>query len=180
MCFRRATGKPSQWTFDIAPIRELVLARTNGGNGWADPFCGRSTIAEYRNDLDPLSPADHHMDAEEWSRKVPPKRLRGVLFDPPYSPRQVSECYKGLGLHARKIDTSSNFYCRVQNQLALKMPVGATAISCGWDSTGFGYSRGFEIVDGLLVNYGGKHHDTIVTVEKRCFIPTPSTPGGGQ
>lgn len=41
------------------------------------------------------------------------------------------------------------------------------AISCGWNSGGFGKMLGFEIVEILLVAHGGNHNDTIVTVERK-------------
>ncbi|MEQ9716120.1 MAG: hypothetical protein ABGF52_11385, partial [Candidatus Asgardarchaeum sp.] len=40
-------------------------------------------------------------------------------------------------------------------------------ISCGWNSNGVGKTRGFEIVEILLVPHGGIHNDTIVTVERK-------------
>lgn len=41
------------------------------------------------------------------------------------------------------------------------------AISCGWNTNGFGKKNGFEIIEILLVAHGGAHNDTIVTVEKK-------------
>jgi len=38
---------------------------------------------------------------------------------------------------------------------------------CGWDSNGFGKNRGFELIELLLVCHGGRHNDTIVTVERK-------------
>ncbi len=45
--------------------------------------------------------------------------------------------------------------------------VGGYAISFGWNSSGFGKKRGFEIIEILLVAHGGRHNDTIVTVERK-------------
>jgi len=43
--------------------------------------------------------------------------------------------------------------------------LGGLAIVCGWNSNGVGKSRGFELIDGLVVAHGLHHNDTIVTVE---------------
>ena len=93
----------------------------------------------------------------------------GVIFDPPYSYRQVSEHYKSLGMKATALDTSANFYNRVMNAICDAIQVGGYAISCGWNSSGFGKNRGFEIVEILIVAHGASHHnDTIVTVERKA------------
>lgn len=96
-------------------------------------------------------------------------QLDGVLFDPPYSYRQVSEHYKEIGLKARSIDTSSNFYNRVMNAICDKIKPGGYAISCGWNSNGFGENRGFEQIEILLVAHFQHHNDTIVTVEQKMM-----------
>ena len=37
----------------------------------------------------------------------------------------------------------------------------------GWNSGGIGKTKGFEIVEILMVAHGGWHNDTIVTIEKK-------------
>ena len=49
------------------------------------------------NDLDPSISADSHLDALEFLKTIKTGRAEIVLFDPPYSPRQVSEIYKKDG-----------------------------------------------------------------------------------
>ena len=176
--FYRAVAKPSPWTFEIPQIREFMSQYVSaGGKGWADPFSGRSTIAEYTNDLRRDTPASHphHLAADRFSAALP-YGLEGVLFDPPYSYRQVTECYRGVGLRARQIDTSSNFYTRVRVQLAPRVRIGGLALSFGWNSNGFGRYQGFEAIDGLLVSFGGHHNDTIVTVERKVAEGPPAPP----
>ena len=45
------------------------------------------------------------------------------------------------------------------------MKKGGIVLSCGWNSMGIGKTRGFEIIEILLVAHGGAKNDTIVTVE---------------
>ena len=40
-------------------------------------------------------------------------------------------------------------------------------ITFGWNSNGIGKTRGFEIVEILLVAHGGNHNDTICVVERK-------------
>lgn len=179
MIMSRAVASPSAWTFRIRPIVEL-LARyvPAGGEGFIDPFAGYNSPAQWTNDLDPETPAIWHMDAEAWAKAIcgmqfsnggaviaPP--FQGVLFDPPYSYRQITEHYRKLGLKASQLDTSSNFYNRVMNACCDAIVPGGHAISFGWNSTGFGARRGFRPVEILLVNHGAHHNDTIVTVERK-------------
>ena len=157
---------PSAWTFTIKPIAELLERYVGDGKGWADPFSGNSKIAEFRNDMNPERKQPFCMDARNFAEQLEQK-LSGVLFDPPYSYRQVSEHYKEVGKKATSMDTSANFYKRVMEPLADKIKNGGYAISFGWNTNGFGKKRGFEIVEILLVAHGGGHNDTLVTVERK-------------
>lgn len=187
----RATAQPSAWTFTIKPIRELLDRYVGDGKGWVDPFAGQNSPAEFTNDHDPEAPAKWHMDAEMFCQLAscsktaadalgiytsPP--YRGVLFDPPYSYRQITEHYKRLGMKATQLDTSANFYNRVMNAICDAVAPGGYAISCGWNSSGFGKNRGFELVEVLLVNHGFSHHnDTIVVVEQKTPTLSQATSG---
>jgi hypothetical protein len=89
-----------------------------------------------------------------------------VLFDPPYSLRQLKECYAGVGKSLTQQDTQS-YFTLIKNEIARVLKVGGYCISFGWNSNGIGIKRGFEIVEILLVAHGGNHNDTITTVERK-------------
>lgn len=167
----RKWAMPSAWTFEIRPIKELLRRYVPyNGEGWADPFAGKNSPAELTNDLNPERNAKYHMDAFDFATNILEKEnilLDGVLFDPPYSARQISEHYKEIGKKATALDTSANFYSRIKNKLAKQIKHGGYAISFGWNSVGFGKKNGFEIVEILLVSHGGSKNDTIVTVERK-------------
>jgi hypothetical protein len=166
---RRVLSPAERWTFRIPAVAQLITKYVpEDGKGWIDPFCGRSTLAEYRNDLDPESPCSSHNEAEAFVRAVRPPRggFRGVLWDPPYSYRQISDCYHALGKKAHTNDTNSSFYTRVRAPLLPKLAKNALVLYCGWDTIPFG--PGFEVVEGLDICHGGGHrHDTLVTVQRR-------------
>jgi len=173
MIITKAWAMPSAWTFTIKPIKELLSRYVPvGGKGWIDPFAGDNSPAEFTNDQHPERKARWHMDSEEFCKMMSmyagnDTLFEGVLFDPPYSYRQVSEHYKEVGKKARSIDTSSNFYNRVMNAICDEIKTGGFAITFGWNSNGFGKNRGYEQVEILLVAHWGHHNDTIVTVERK-------------
>lgn len=169
--FNRAFAAPSAHTFTIKPIKELISRYVGEGKGWADPYSGFNSPAEFTNDINPDRPTMFHLDAVDFASKLATKlsgnssKLNGVLFDPPYSYRQVSEHYKIVGKKATSKDTSVNFYNRVINPMANLIKVGGIAISFGWNTTGFRKKNGFIGIEYLIVCHGLHHNDTLVSVE---------------
>ena len=90
-----------------------------------------------------------------------------MLFDPPYSPRQVAECYKALGQTVNMQTTQASYWSKLKVEIGRIVKPGGTVITCAWNSGGIGSKYGFEITEILLVAHGGWHNDTIVTVEKK-------------
>lgn len=161
----RVWAMPSRHTFTIAPIRQL-LERWGSEGVSVDPFAGWNSPAANRNDINPEAPTDHHEDAAIFVERF--ERIDLLLFDPPYSPRQISECYRSAGLPVSTSETqNARLYASVKDAAAKRMPLGAVAICCGWNSNGMGKARGFAIAELLIVAHGAAHNDTIVTVERR-------------
>ena len=154
---------PSPWTFEIPPIRDFVVRHLYGAHVVVDPFCGHSRIATHRNDL-----GLGGQDAEAFVRGLIADGVRAdaVLFDPPYSPRQIAECYKSIGREATTEDTQNGaLYKRVRAALADILKPDGVALSFGWQSAGFG--KAWETFDLLLVQHGGAHNDTICVAQRR-------------
>lgn len=160
----RVWAMPSRHTFTIKPIRELLARYVGDGKGWADPFAGENSPAEYTNDLHPDRPSKFHLHARDFVA-VLPQSLNGVLWDPPYSPRQIRECYDGIGIKGPARDFQS--LADIKRSLALIVRPDGVAICCGWNSQGFGKTLGFEQIEVLMVPHGKDHNDTIVTVERK-------------
>jgi len=159
----RVWAMPSRHTFKIKPITELIGRFINDGIGWIDPFAGENSPAEITNDMNPDKPAKFHLHAKEFAAQLT-GMYEGVLFDPPYSLRQVKECYEKIGVKLFQEDTQ-RFPQNVKELIAPKIKVGGIAITFGWNSQGFGKNLGFELKEVLLVPHGRSHNDTIVTVE---------------
>lgn len=162
----RQWAMPSPWTFTIPPIAELIGRHMTDGQ-WVNPFSGLHVIGTVTNDINPAMPSQFHMDAVDFLREQSTGSADGVLFDPPYSPRQVAEAYRVLGIEVTTEMTQSALHGKCKDEIARIVRPGGTVITCGWNSGGVGQQRGFDMVEILLVAHGGWHNDTIVTVEKK-------------
>jgi len=164
MKINRKWAQPSRHTFTIKPIADLLSRYIGDGSGWADPFAGYNSPAEFTNDLNPATPAKSHLDALEFCDGLQ-GLYKGILFDPPYSLRQLKECYNSINIEKIPYQQTIRFYADLRDVLTGKIQLGGYAISFGWNSIGFGKKRGFEIIEILLVSHGRAHNDTIVTVD---------------
>ena len=165
MIIRRAWAMPSSRTFTIKPIRELIDRYAHGFI--VDPFSNGSRIASVTNDLTPECDADYHMDALDFLRQFPDASVDFVLYDPPYSTRQLSECYHNVGTAVSPEMTTAAYWARQKEEIGRIVKPGGGVLTCCWNSGGAGKKYGFEIMEILLVAHGGWHNDTICTVEKK-------------
>jgi hypothetical protein len=165
MRINRVWAMPSTETFTIDPIRRLIECHLGTGGVWIDPFC-RNSVFKSRcamtNDMNPKFAGTHNMDALDFLATLPAASVDGVLFDPPFSPRQVKEAYEGFG----PADTTRRFYSERKTAAARVLKVGGVAIVCGWNSLGLGAKNGMKIEEVLLVCHGDQN-DTIVTVGRK-------------
>lgn len=156
----------SKNTFSIKPIAELIQEEVGEGL-WIDAFANESKAAVITNDLNPSMPTDYHLEANEFFKLFADGSVDGVFYDPPYSPRQVKECYEGFGMNVTQEDTQIKFYSDHKNEIARVLKTGGKCLSFGWNSNGIGKTRGFKIKRILIVAHGGAKNDTIVTVEEK-------------
>jgi len=152
MYIKRIWAMPNKKTFTIKPIKELIELY-NCKKGWGNGIT-----------LD-LFPYPYKEDVLDLLKKYNNNSVELALFDPPYSPRQLKECYESRGevLH----DTKSSVWSKWKDETARVIKPNGLCISFGWSSQGLGKCRGFEIKEILLVPHGGNHNDTICVVEKK-------------
>lgn len=167
MKFNRVWAMPNKNTFSILPIKEMVKRVTHGKS--IDPFANHSRFASITNDLDPTMNTDYNMDALEFLQIFEDESIDVVLYDPPYSVRQVSECYKSLGKSVNMETTQATFWTKLKNEISRIVKQDGQVISCGWQSGGIGKTLGFKIEEILLVPHGGPHNDTIVVLERKVI-----------
>jgi len=171
----RDWAMPNKNTFDIKPIKKLISRYVNMFEHNSDvydyvsvdPFANKNRIAKITNDLDSNYNCDYNLDALDFLKTLKDNSFDLLFFDPPYSPRQVSECYKSLDMTVNMQTTQSSFWGNLKKEISRITNENSIVISFGWNSGGIGKTNGFEIIEILMVPHGGWHNDTIITVEKK-------------
>ena len=97
MEIKKEWAMPNSKTFSVKPIAKFVERHTFGAKVIVDPFANSCKYGTITNDMNPEFDTDYHMDALEFLKMLPNEYADVVLYDPPYSLRQVSECYKSVG-----------------------------------------------------------------------------------
>lgn len=168
----RVWAMPNCDTFSIPPIAGFVQKYLLKSKVSIDPFARNTRWATHRNDLNPETAAEHHMECEEFLALMLHVGVRAdlIILDPPYSPRQVKECYDGIG---RKMETEDAWGCAMKKRrrayIHQLVDPGAFVLSFGWNTNGMG--EGWQIEEILLVAHGSDHNDTICMAERR--LPQP-------
>lgn len=178
MIIERKWCMPNKQTFLIKPIKELLVQEIKEGL-WIDPFANDSTLKNIihnpnvkiiDNDLNSSYKTDYHMDALDFLKMFDNNSVDGVVYDPPYSVRQVSECYKSVGIEVAQETTRSDWWTKHKKEIVRIVKPNGKVICFGWNSMGIGKTNNFKMVKILLVPHGGIHNDTIVTVEHKILI----------
>lgn len=168
--FSRYFAMPSPDTFQMGPVGSFVLKYLAESKCSVDPFARNNKLATFTNDLNPNTSAKCHMDAEAFCHKLWSDGVEADLgfFDPPYSPRQVSEHYRAAGVQPGRDDTQNGrLYRRVRDALDKIIQPNGIVLSFGWNSTGMGKARGYTIIEISLISHGAAHNDTICLAERK-------------
>lgn len=172
IAFSRHWGMPSADTFDCEPIKGFVQKYLLKSKVSVDPFARNKRWATYTNDLNPATAAQEHLEAEAFLIKLQRQKVMADLFifDPPYSPRQLKECYDGIGKQMQMEDGQTMRLRAMWRDAALPiLSKDAVVLSFGWNTVGFGKNAGFEIMEILIVCHGSDHNDTICMAERRIL-----------
>lgn len=136
-----------------------------------DAFAKDSKYGTITNDLNEEYDTDYHLDALDFLKLIDSESADCVLYDPPYSLRQVVECYKGVGREVTQETTQSSWRARHLDEIKRILKPGGKALCFGWNSNGVGKKRGFEMQEILLVPHGASKYDTICTCEVKILTP---------
>jgi hypothetical protein len=147
----------------MTPVQEL-FAEYSVGAGWADPFAGENSPAEFTNDIEGRG-AKSQMDALDFLKSLPDNSVDGVLFDPPYS---VDQCLRKYTPKQNGTAGRYEYWRACKDEITRIVKPGGKAISFCWDSTGIGKKRQFEIIEVKILCHGACHYDTIVTVDQKA------------
>jgi hypothetical protein len=114
-----------------------------------DPFAREGFVGKLpnciSNDLNPEFPTDYNLEFKDFARvmNMHNQDFDLLVFDPPYSLRQLKEHYDGIGKNL-KLWQTHNMWGTGKNLITEHMPVGSITISLGWTTAGFGKKRGFQ------------------------------------
>ena len=148
MMIKRVWAMPNHRTFDIKPIKEFI--KENIGLDYVDPF-----------------PYPFKEDAITYLKKIKTNSKLSLVFDPPYSQRQLKEMYHSNGLSLNH-PINNSYWSNCKKEIARIIKPKGKVISFGWNSGGIGKKNSFEIKKILLVNHGSQHNDTICTLEVKA------------
>jgi len=135
---------PTHQTFMMKPVQELIHKEHNAGV-----------------ELDPF-PYPYEKDALQILKDQKDNSVDFGLYDPPYSQRQLFEMYKGLGMN---LQSNANYFRLIDEEWNRVIKPGGKVVKFGWNSKRI--AKSFEITKILLINHGGAHNDTIVTVQRK-------------
>lgn len=175
--FERKWCMSNKQTFAIKAIKELLIEEIPNGIV-LEPFSYVGTLSKIlhtnpgikviTNDLNTAYNTDYHMDALDFLKQFPDEYASCVVYDPPYSLRQVVECYKGVGINVTQEHTKASWRAKHLDEIKRVLRPNGNVLCFGWNSNGIGKTRGFELYRVLLVAHGGSKNDTICTVERKC------------
>ena len=137
---------PTKNTFGCRPIRKLI--KRHIGLKFFDPF-----------------PYPFRQDALAYMAKAPDRSERRIILDPPYSDNQLLESYKNAG--GFSITGNPVYWAKIKDEAARILKPGGLILTCGWNSTGLGKTRGCSKEILLVVNHGAQHNDTLCLIERR-------------
>ncbi len=170
MKISRTWAMPNKNTFSVSPIRDFVEKHLQQSIRSIDPFARNYAGATITNDLNPKTLAQYHEPACEFLRSFIGGELFDlVIFDPPYSLRQVKEMYQSIGIKKLSMAETHNVgrWTEEKDFIDRILKPGGYVLSFGWHSNGMGKKRNYKIQEILLVAHGSAHNDTICMSEQK-------------
>lgn len=158
----------------IDRILNEVMFNTCGNGIVCDPFA-RAAFTNHlpnciTNDLNKEFNTDFNLEFKEFAYTIQGRgfSIDLLLFDPPYSLRQLKDCYDGIGKDLELWQTH-NMWKEGKDELAKMMPSGSYAISLGWTTAGFGKKRGFEKTEIHVFEQAAREdrYSLLLTVERK-------------
>jgi hypothetical protein len=160
MRFTYLEQPPKRYTFEQPKLKAWVEKQCRGKV--LNLFAGKTTLTvnETRNDMDPNTPAQYHMPADEFCKMAIEKGMKfdTVILDPPYNLRKSREKYNGRYFGSFTV---------IKRMIPDILNPNGRVITLGYDTTGIGCKRGLVKIAVCVVNHKGDHNDTICLVEKK-------------
>ena len=162
----------------IRKILNLYINKVNynkkGLTKMCDPFA-RESFTNFlqgciTNDLNKEFNTNYNLEFQEFAQIMNDLNysFNLLFFDPPYSLRQLKDCYDGIGKDLELWQTH-NMWRAGKDILAPLIELGGYVISFGWTSSGFGKKRGFKKIAVHLFEQAAREdrYDLIMTIEQK-------------
>jgi hypothetical protein len=141
------------------PVVNDLLMEVFGERDVEDPFC--------------TSRPDYYGYAPEWMHERTYQSVDALLLRPPTTWAQAQSYVKA---HGESWDGTTKWWSLLKHEAARIVSVGGIVVSIGWDSNGLGKNRGFQMERVLYVAHGSHWRDSVITVERKEWFPTPEDP----
>jgi 23S rRNA G2069 N7-methylase RlmK/C1962 C5-methylase RlmI len=154
----------------MKPCAEFVKRYLANSKISIDPFARNCDWATYTNDINPHTSAQHHLDAIEYLKLLYSQGVKSdlIILDAPYTCRQISECYKEIGIKVTQKHTQiGSFYKDIKDAADSIISPNGIVLTFGYSSVGMGIKRGYKIEEIRLVAQGGPHFDVICVAERK-------------
>jgi len=138
---------PNHETFKIPCIKQILKDELN--NEYLDPF-----------------PYPFETDGLKLLKETKSNSIKNLVFDPPYSQRQLKEMYHNIGF---SYDMNNSYWAKCKDEIKRITQIHSKVISFGWNSNGIGKKRDFMIKKIWLIAHGSSHNDTIITLEEKII-----------
>jgi hypothetical protein len=128
----------------------------------ADPFARNCRIAEpFDNDIDPGTDATHHMDAKDFLKTLAKNEFDLIIFDPPFSSNQAGR-YGDANIYTK----GRGYVPECMKLILMALKPNGLMIKFGFNSTR--HMKQFELEKLYVVNHGGNHNDTLVSIWRKA------------
>jgi hypothetical protein len=162
----RKWAMPNKNTFDIKPIKDFITKVDFNNKKSIDPFANKSKIANITNDLNPEFNCDYCLSADKFLKLFSAESIDIVLYDPPFSSRQMKEAYNSIGINFSIHEAKSSYLSACKKEIERILKPGGICLSFGWNTNGIG-GKTMKILEILIVAHGGLRNDTLCVMEKK-------------
>ncbi len=148
---------------DLYPRLHRIKATASKPPMIADPFARNCLIGHpHTNDIDPETRAEHHLDALDFLCSLDTGAFDAVLFDPPFSDNQARRYEHGT----TNIYTSPGAIPLLMSEIERVLKPGGYLLKFGFNTSR--HKGHFDLVRVLVVNHGGNHNDTLVSLWQKA------------
>lgn len=116
-----------------------------------------------RNDIDPETPAENHLDVFEFLATIPAESLDAVIIDPPFSFNQAAKHYKNSAGKCLGV----GWIPAVRRLAGEKLKRGGYMFCLGWDGNGAANREKFNLIEVIVCAHGQSRNATIMTIDQK-------------